>query len=149
MNAGHAMHRNKRNIGKVSGPPFLSIGLFVVLNTVSCSDDEDKVYSGSWTVEYAYENELIAVHGMASGAKAVGENGAVLARAKLLNLVSDENANLRGVRVEETHYDLKGRVKYTCVSLFDSPLGRKSGETNSRGIKHTDYFSRWPVVKLP
>lgn len=145
------MHRNKRNIDEVSTLTSVLIVLPIVLTIGTCSRDEDKVYSGSWKVEYEYEDRMQAAQGIASGAKAVGENGVVLAKAKLLGLVSDENRNLMGLRakVEETHYDLKGRVKYRCISLYDFPLGRKSSETASKGIRHTDYFSTWPVWRSP
>jgi len=101
---------------------------------------------GTWRVEFDYTDPQLRVIGIADVARAVDERGHLLARAKLLRLLTGEGNQLNGAEIEETHLDANGRVYFSCKSQFGFPLGRKTGESDARGRRVVEYFTLWPFV---
>jgi hypothetical protein len=113
--------------------------------TIGTSEGPRGQVDGPWRVEFEYTDPQLSVVGIADAARAVDERGNVLARAKLLRLLTGEGNQLMGAEVEETHLDKEGRVYFSCKSQFSFPLGRKTGEVDARGRRTTGYFSQWPL----
>lgn len=114
--------------------------------TIGMSEGPQGKVAGAWRVEFEYTDPQLRVIGIADAARAVDERGNVLARAKLLRLLTGEGNQFKGAEVEETHLDAKGRVYFSCKSQFSFPLGRKTGESDAQGRRATEYFSQWPLV---
>jgi hypothetical protein len=114
--------------------------------TIGMSERPQGQVAGAWRVEFEYTDPQLRVIGIANAARAVDEHGNVLARAKLLRLLTGEGSQFKGAEVEETHLDAKGRIYFSCKSQFSFPLGQKTGESDARGRRATEYFSQWPLV---
>lgn len=102
---------------------------------------------GSLKIEYEYSDPQLSYQGIASSATVKTENGRIIAKAKLVDLISDENNNFKGIVIREEHFNFEGKVVFSCNTVFTSPLGERSEETNVNGVKPFECFEQWPMSR--
>lgn len=122
--------------------------------SLSCSKNQAGSDLHNWTVEYGYTSDgsynsrmLLSV-GVPSYAKAIDNNGKVVAEARLLGFASNENNVSDGsILIEETHYGTNRNIVYRSNSHFNRS-GIKISEIKKKGVKQLDFFPQWPMGRM-
>lgn len=134
-------------------PRFVATILVILFSffSLSCSGEQSESIPQRWRIEYGYtsdgslDSQIRLTIGIASYAKALGENNKVFAEARLLGFATnEENISDGSILVEEIHYGKNGKIAYQCESLLKRS-GIKVSETKKIGTKHVDFFSEWPM----
>lgn len=103
---------------------------------------------GEFQNYFLYGRSLPKLAGIAEGALTLGTSGTsaqLLAEARFLKILTDENGKPTGVEVEEFHYGLDGELIFTSKSQFDLD-GFKVAEREVTGEKEREYYFIWPVT---
>lgn len=97
-----------------------------------------------WTCDFKYSKEYSTFGGIAETATAVNDNGKIVAEAKVLKLIKDEETGmLAGIEIQETHFDYNGKASFKCLSQFEKLPMFKKVELCLEGKKKVEYFPIW------
>ena len=97
---------------------------------------------------FVYTNLAERVQNTPIGARATDRSGRLLAEAKSLRALTNQQGRFQGVEIAEYHYGPGGELIFKCVSQIDYQ-GFKTRETSAIGRKRADYFFVWPTLGSP
>jgi hypothetical protein len=95
---------------------------------------------------FIYADVMMGALGIAGGARTTDRSGRLLAEARLSRMITSDTTGLKGLEIEEYHYNRNGKLIFKCKSLIEFPIGFKSKEYDLIGKKQTDYYFIWPVT---
>ncbi len=101
-------------------------------------------YSSPRMMKYEFEdfsNYFIYDGLTLTGVVAVDKSNSLAAEAKIIYFIDEGR---QGIKMEEFHYDSKGKLIFNCKSLIDPSMGFKKSEAEKIGRKQRDYFFIMP-----
>lgn len=101
--------------------------------------------------EFTYShNQIGFILGFPGGARSIDPSGRLLAEAKLLRFLKGGSGNrgMKGLEIQEFHYNSEGKLIFTCKSEISFNLQVKVSEYDTIGKKQRDYYCLWPTIGI-